>query len=221
MGVLDLPSGDRPRERLLRLGPESLSDAELLAILMNSGTRGSDVISLSQSLLKDLGVPALARASVTELLGFRGIGLAKACRIVACFELSKRSAEGHTPSRFACAADAARLLMPRMHSMKKECFVGLYLDSKARLLRREVLSIGSLNASVIHPREVFRPALVEHAAAVIVAHNHPSGDATPSSEDVALTKQLCAAAEVLGIVFVDHLVVGNGSYYSMREHGVI
>jgi DNA repair protein RadC len=223
VSIQDLPASERPRERLLSLGPEALSNTELLAVLLRSGTRGEGVMSLSMRILSSCGPDGLSTAGARQLKEMRGISDAKACSILAAVELGKRLATGTVRPRMSIEGpeDVARICMPRMRSLRKEYFRGFYLDSKKRLLREEVISVGGLNTNSVHPREVFSTAIRESAAAMIIVHNHPSGDPAPSREDISVTKSISEAAEMLGIELLDHMVIGKGSYVSLRQEGLI
>ncbi len=219
------PQGEGPRERLLALGPGELSTAQLLAVLLRTGGRpGQTALELARALLVRLGdLPEIAQASPEELQAVPGLGPAGAAVVAAALELGRRTArtaEGPRPL-FGSAAAAAAWLIPRMAHLRKEHFVALLLDGKNRLIREVRISEGSLTASVVHPREAFLPAVRASAAGVIFAHNHPSGDPTPSAEDRAVTAQLREAGRLLGIAVLDHLVVGTGRYRSLAEEGLL
>jgi DNA repair protein RadC len=219
------PQGEGPRERLLALGAGELSTAQLLAVLLRTGGRpGQTALELARALLARLGdLPELAQASPEELQAVPGLGPAGAAVVAAALELGRRAArtsEGPRPL-FGSAAAAAAWLIPRMAHLRKEHFVALLLDGKNRLIREVRISEGSLTASVVHPREAFLPAVRASAAGVIFAHNHPSGDPTPSAEDRAVTAQLREAGRLLGIAVLDHLVVGTGRYRSLAEEGLL
>ena len=214
--------GDRPRERLFQLGPEALTDAELLALLLRTGARGASVLETAARLLEDhAGLAGLSRSSALELVGGLGIGPAKAASVFASLEIGRRVAgrrlrEG-APIRDP--ADVFRHFHPKLRAARQECFVVLLLDGRHRLIREELVSRGTLTASLVHPREVFRPALAACAAALILVHNHPSGDPTPSPEDREVTRRLARAGEILGVAVVDHVVVAERGYRSLREEG--
>ncbi|WAH38964.1 RadC family protein [Alicyclobacillus dauci] len=211
-----------PRERLLRLGPAALRADELLACVMQSGSGKNTVHDIAQAVLHEVGgIYALADMEVAELLNVPGIGRAKALQIAAAIELGRRIAQKPTDTRLQIrtADDAARYVMDRMRYLKKEHFVTLLLDTKHRLLGEETSSIGSLDASIVHPREIFRIAVRRSVSAILCVHNHPSGDPTPSGEDVSVTKRLSQAGRVLGIEVLDHIVIGDGRYISLRAAG--
>lgn len=220
----DLPHEERPRERMMQYGAESLSHAELLAILLRTGTRSESAVMLAQRILNQAGyLRYLHDMSVTELTAIRGIGTAKAIQLKAGLELGKRMAR----SRHADAAtirspeDAVEVLMESMRYYSKEHFVCLFLNTKNRIITQETITIGILDASLVHPREVFRAAVKCAAASILCAHNHPSGDPTPSLEDISLTKRLVAAGSVVGIELLDHVVIGDNQYVSLKEHGLM
>jgi DNA repair protein RadC len=213
---------ERPRERLAREGPESLALAELLALLVRTGTRGAGSLALAEALLTRFGsLDALARAGTAELAGVPGMGPAKIAALRAAFELGSRLARAplvpgeklHSPEQVAAHFGA------RMRRYRQEVFVVLLLDSRHRLIGEVEVSRGSLNQSLVHPREVFAPALRESAAAILVLHNHPSGDPEPSREDHEVTRRLVRAGEILGIRVVDHLVIAGESFTSFARAG--
>jgi DNA repair protein RadC len=219
--ITDLPLDERPRERLIKFGAESLSNAELLAIILRTGTQSDNVINLSNRILKDYTLPQLSRANVSELSKIHGIKTAKATQIAAAFELARRL-ESHSDKpkpKIKTQEDAYKLIAPKLRNLKKETFKALYLDTKNQLIKMETISIGSLDASVVHPREVFKKAIQESAAAIILAHNHPSGDPEPSPEDIELTKRLLESGNLIGIEVLDHIIVGDGEYVSLKEKG--
>jgi DNA repair protein RadC len=219
------PSGEGPRERLLANGASELSTAQLLAVLLRTGgRRGQTALELARALLAHLGdVDELAHASPEELQAVAGMGPAGAAVIAAALELGRRAGPKRPEQRtsFRSAAEAAAYLAPRMAYLRKERFVALLLDGKNRLIRQVQISEGSLTASVVHPREAFLPAVRSSAAAIIFAHNHPSGDPTPSAEDRAITTQLHEAGRILGITVLDHLVIGAERFRSLAEEGLL
>lgn len=210
----------------MRHGPQALADAELLAILLGTGTPLESALSLAQRLLSEgqrqagNGLLYLVHASVTELGRLRGVGPAKACQVKAAVELGRRLSRTAAERRsIAGPADAAQILMESLRHLEQEEFHVLMLNTKNQLLGSERISVGSLNASIVHPREVFKQAIRQSANAVILAHNHPSGDPTPSQEDAQVTARLVEAGQLLGIEVLDHLVIGDGRYTSMRQTG--
>lgn len=221
--IQEMPLQERPRERLAKHGAEALSSAELLAIILRAGTRRMSALDLANALLKNHGLKKLSQLSVVELSKLHGIKAAKASQVTACFELAKRlsSFSSEPRPKIKSSQDVYALLSPRIGGLKKECFVCLYLSTKNQLLKEETISIGSLNASVVHPREVFKGAIQESAASIILAHNHPSGDAMPSSEDVELTKKLVESGKLIGINVLDHVIIGDGQFASLKEMGML
>jgi len=222
--IKDWPAADRPREKLLLSGPAALSDTELLALILRTGhaNGGASAIDLSRTLLGRFGsLRALTSAAASELCQVPGIGPAKAAEILALGELARRFAA--TPlspgSRFTSSHQVFAHFHERLRDRKKEVFLSLLLDSKNRVIREIQVSEGSLNASIVHPREVFQPVVRESAAAVLFVHNHPSGDPTPSREDLELTARLREAGVLMGIRVLDHIIIGNGRYISMADQG--
>jgi DNA repair protein RadC len=217
-----LPAEDRPRERLARLGTGALSNRELVAILLGKGARGASALEVAEGLL-DSGLRGLAGRSLPDLTRERGLGRAKASRVLAALELGARLAsEGRAGGgSFRTAADAGRFLLPRYGARPVETFGLLALDVRHRLKREVVVSTGCLTSSLVHPREVFQEAVVARAAALVLFHNHPSGDPEPSSEDLALTRRLAAAGTLMGIEVLDHLILGAGRFVSLKDRGVL
>lgn len=217
-----LASHDRPREKLARAGADALGDNELVALLLGSGTRGRSALDLANGLLDAAGgLRSLARMSRDELSRAHGVGLARAARIQAAIELGRRSLTRDPADRphFGTPREVAAFLLPQFGSYPVERFGVLLLDTRHRLVRTRVLSVGSLDASVVHPREVFREALFAGAAAIVLFHNHPSGDPSPSRDDVALTRRLVTAGDLVGIDVIDHIVLADSRYASMKELG--
>lgn len=228
MGVLirDLPPDERPRERLARYGAGSLSVVELLAVLLGTGAgRGRSAISVAESLVVRLAsghdaLIGLAQASPRELAALPGMGAAKAARVVAGLELGRRVGQARVDrNTVGSASDVYELLGDRMRHLDREHIVVILLDTKNHVLGSEVVSVGSLDASIVHPREVFKPAIRRSASAIILAHNHPSGDPTPSEADFKCTSRLAEAGQVLGIAVLDHVIIGDGGFASLRQIG--
>lgn len=222
----DLPAAGRPRERLMAAGPAALSEAELLATLVGTGDASRSAVGIAEALLgrhatpdEPTGLRGLALSRPAELAAEPGMGPAKVARVVAALELGRRAARLDAPTRstIQSPSDAWRLLAPRLTHLDREHFLALLLNSKHGVIDVALVAIGTLNATLVHPREVFKEAIRHSAAAVVLAHNHPSGDPTPSPEDHALTAQLLAAGEILGIRVMDHLVLGEARYVSLRE----
>jgi DNA repair protein RadC len=214
----DLPANEKPREKLVKYGPSVLSLAELFAIVLNVGTKKEEVLTMSRRLLKEYGDSAIVNQKdpekIKELLG---IPLGKACQVVACFELGRRffkDQSGKKPMTIRTASQVYGYLKD-MQDLPKEHLRGLYLDAHYQLIHDEVVSIGTLTSNIIHPREVFRPALEYSASAVILAHNHPSGIAKPSDADIMITRQIVEAGKILGISLLDHVIVTKNKFESV------
>ncbi|MFF2092054.1 MULTISPECIES: DNA repair protein RadC [Paenibacillus] len=220
----NVPHDERPRERMMRYGAEALSHTELLAILLRTGTKRESAVHLAGKILKECGnLRNLVDMSMDELTKIRGIGPAKAVQLRAGIELGRRitrSRHGETVT-VRRPQDAADYVMEDLRYLNKEHFVCLFLNTKNHIIARETLSIGTLNASLVHPREVFRAAIKCSSASLICVHNHPSGDPQPSPEDIALTKRLMEAGELVGIEVLDHLVIGDGRFISLKEQGYL
>lgn len=218
----DLPAEDRPRERLARSGATALSNRELVALLLGTGHRHASALSVAEQLVAS-GLRDLAGRSLPDLMRETGVGRAKATRILAALELGARVAtepRGPSPA-FTSPADAGRYLLPRYASRPVEVFGLLALDVRHRLRREVVVSTGCLTASLVHPREVFQEAVVCRAAALVLFHNHPSGDPEPSAEDLALTRRLSSAGALMGIEVLDHVILGAASWVSLKERGIL
>ena len=224
-GTRALPAESRPRERCLRLGPEALSEVELIALLLGTGRAGEDVQDVARRALTAFGsLDRLAQASAAEIARLPGFGPARAAALLAVFELGHRIADGHgfrPGEKLSSSAAAAAKLRPRLSRFKQEVFLVVCLDNKRRILRSDVVSRGILTSSLVHPREVFALAIREGAASILVAHNHPSGDPTPSDEDLAVTKRLEEAGRLLGIPLDDHLIVARSGWVSLRAEGIL
>ena len=221
--MIDLPQGDRPRERLLARGPAALATAELLAIVLGTGVKDENVVRVSQRLLSTFGgLSGLAQASVGELMAARGLGPAKAAQLKAALELGRRLlVEGpEQRPQVRSPADAANLLMSEMSLLEQEHLRVMMLDTKNRVLGTPTVYVGSLNTSLIRVGELFREAIRYNCASVIVAHNHPSGDPTPSPEDVAVTRQIAEAGKLLDVDVLDHLIIGRQRFVSLKERGL-
>ncbi len=220
--VHDLPLSERPRERLTRLGAEALSEQELLACVLGRGVAGESVLISAQRLLATFGtLRGIAEASVEQLSQVHGIGPAKAIQLKASVEIARRVALVPTQPRTAVETEevAAALVRPHLIDKQKKHFVALLLDNRHHLIRLSPIAVGSLSATLVHPRELFKEAIAASAAAVIIAHNHPSGDPTPSAHDVELTKRLREGGALLGIEVLDHLIVATDGVASLRSLG--
>jgi len=220
MKIKDLPKIDRPREKLEKYGPERLSDSELLAILLGTGSKGVNVVELSNKILKKFSGNGLAKTNVKELKNTFGLGSAKACEIVACFELGRRLLQNKQSVLLLSPRDVWDQLKD-IRDNKKEHFVIFFLDARNQEIKREIISVGSLNANLVHPREVFEPAVRHLTAQIIIAHNHPAGDPSPSQEDSEITKQLVDAGKLLGIEVKDHVIVSKTNLFSFKEHKLL
>lgn len=221
LSIKDIPQEERPRERLVKYGPSTLTNPELLAIILRSGSKRENVIELSKRLLEKDNIKSLSRKRINRLKNNMGIGEAKACQIIACFELGRRLAafKDKTSPIIKNARDIVRMFIVEMSSLRKEYFKCIFVDSRKRIIKEETIFIGSLNASIVHPREVFHAALEEGAAGIILIHNHPSGSPQPSEDDIEITKQLVEAGKIMGIDILDHVIIGNKKYFSFREEG--
>lgn len=219
MRIMDIPENNRPRERLLRQGVETLSEAELLAIILQKGTRKENVIDMSNRLLAKHSIDKLSSCSLTELKDIPGIGDAKAMQILSIFELSKRVRGGSIAEKVINnSEDIAKYYIEKLRDKKKEYFIAVFLDSKNKIIKDEVISVGTLNASLVHPREVFKEAIKNSANAIILVHNHPSGDCEASAEDEEVTRKMKQASEIIGIKLLDHVIV-TGSFVK-SIHGI-
>jgi len=222
-GVKSWPEEERPRERLLSHGAAALSDAQLLAIIIKNGKTGRTAMDLALELLAKFStLSGIDQAGIQELCSVPGIGPAKAAEIKAAIELGRRYQKpSMAGAAFCSSGDVAGYYLPRMKDLKRETFCCALLDTKNKVIKDEVVSIGSLTASLVHPRDTFKAAIRESAAAVIFIHNHPSGDSKPSQEDILLTRRLVQAGDVLGIQVLDHIIIGDGQHYSFRDNGLI
>jgi DNA repair protein RadC len=224
-GIKSWPEDDRPREKLLQRGAGSLTDAELLALVLRTGdSAGKSAIDLGRMLLQEFGdLRSLAGASVGELCCIRGTGTAKAASIKAALELANRFQARRLESneRFTAPEQVFEHFHHEFRDRRKEYFLALLLDGKNRIIKRVQISEGSLNQSIVHPREVFNPAVRESAAAIILVHNHPSGDPTPSREDIDITRRLREAGDLMGVRVLDHIIIGDGTYISFTSQGLM
>jgi len=221
--VKQWPEEERPRERLLKHGAASLSDAQLLAIIIKMGKPGRSALDLALELLVRFeSLAGIEQAGIREICEVPGIGRAKAAEIKAAIELGRRHQRPSLAGASFCSSeDVASYYRPRMKDLKQEMFRCALLDTKNKIIRDEEVSKGSLTASIVHPRDTFKAAIRESAAAVIFIHNHPSGDIKPSQEDILLTRRLVQAGEVLGIQVLDHIIIGDGCHFSFRDNGLI
>ncbi|QTD43256.1 DNA repair protein RadC [Sporosarcina sp. Te-1] len=220
--IRDVHVSDRPRERLIRQGASSLSNQELIAILLRTGTKEESVLMLANRILKSFDkIQDLRDATIEEMMAVKGVGQAKAVQILAAVEIGKRLYQKHTEGKYTIRSpeDAAAYLMTDMASLQQEHFVALFLNVKNEVLHKQTVFIGSLNSSIVHPREIFREAVKRSAASIIVAHNHPSGHPTPSPEDIEVTKRLVEAGSIVGIELLDHVIIGDHRFISLKEKG--
>lgn len=222
--IHDLPASERPRERLQRYGVEALSAQEILSLILGRGISGESVTITAQRLLSRFGnIKGIASASLEELAQVKGIGPAKASQIKASFELANRL-EGHSgPDKkelVKTPEEVVSLVKGKLKNKKKEHFQVLLLDTRSQLIKVSEISIGSLDTSIVHPREVFKEAISASAASVVFVHNHPSGDPSPSEDDIKLTERLCQAGEVIGIDVLDHIIIGDNEYTSLKREGL-
>jgi len=222
--IHDLPLSERPRERLQKLGVEALSAQEILAVILGRGVAGESVMVTAQRLLSQFGnLKGIADASVEELSQVRGIGLAKAAQIKAAFELSSRLdgyAEAGDKPIVKTPEDVNSLVRGRLRGKKKEYFLALLLDTRNQLIKVAEISVGSLDTSIVHPREVFKEAISASAASVVFVHNHPSGDPEASEDDIGLTKRLAEAGELVGIEVLDHIIISDKKFLSLKREGL-
>ena len=218
--IKDLPKVERPREKLMQYGPGKPSNSELLAILLRSGKKGENVVELANKILRKFTEKEIPYAKFEELSKYPGIGKVKACEIIACFELGKRLLRDKKARILLSPKDVFDRLSD-LRDKKKEYFFVFYLDSRNQEIKREVISVGSLNANLVHPREVFELAVKNLAASVIIAHNHPSGDPAPSEDDLVITKRLVEAGKILGIEVTDHVIVTKDNYFGFKEKGLV
>jgi DNA repair protein RadC len=217
----DLPKEERPRERIMRFGPSALSNHELIAAILGTGNRKETVTDVARKVLVKHSMEDLSQVTAAELRGF-GINNAKACQLIAAVELGKRvvSNRAGRKKKIKTACDIAKIFMPEMRGLKKEVLKCIFMDSKLSLLNEGTISVGGLNTNSIEAREVFRQAILEAASAIILVHNHPSGDPEPSAKDVETTKRLARAGRLIGIPVLDHIVIGSSRYTSMKETGL-
>ena len=220
--IKEIPLNDRPREKMAANGAAVLTDAELIASLLRTGTAEKSAIDIASEMTADGGLyKRLAGITrLNELTNIKGLGQAKAATVLAALEIGRRiaSAKPLEKIHLSCPQDVADFLMPRLRYAAKEQFVVILLNSKNKVIGTEVVSEGSLSSSIVHPREVYAPAMLHHAAAIMVAHNHPSGDPKPSFEDEEVTRMLSRSGKVLGIPMIDHVIIGDGNYFSFLEN---
>jgi DNA repair protein RadC len=215
MTIHDFPKIEKPREKMIKYGATKLSNTELLAIILRTGKKGKNVLRLSKSVFDEFG-EGIINAQISEMKKIDGLGPAKACEIVACFELGKRFFDNKKSELIISPEDIYNQL-ENIRNSKKEHFVAFFLDSRNQNIKKEIISIGTLTTSLVHPREVFEPAIQNLAAQIILCHNHPSGNLEPSAADVEVTIRLIAAGKILGIDVLDHVIVSSTGFFSMKE----
>lgn len=218
--VKDIPEKQRPRERLMLFGPEYLSNQELLAIILGIGSKKENVIDMSTRILSQGNLFELSQKNVGFFTKTLGVGIAKACKIVSIFELAKRTNSFENLERIfvKSSKDIASIMIPKLSNLKKEEIHVILLNTKQEILKTSKVFTGSLNKSLIHPREIYKVALEESAAKIILVHNHPSGDPTPSQADFKITERISIAGEILDIELLDHIIIGDNDHYSFREN---
>ncbi|MBI2045337.1 DNA repair protein RadC [Candidatus Pacearchaeota archaeon] len=218
MKIKDLPDSSKPRERFLKHGPEVLSDAELFAIILRTGMVGENVIEMSNRLISKFGLVNLFDCSLKELREIKGIGQNKAMQILAITELGKRYNNSKKPvKKITCAKDVFDYFYERLKNEKQENFYVLILSTQNNIIKEELISKGVLDSAIIHPREVFKPAIKNSASKIILVHNHPSGNPNPSQEDLEITKKLIESGKLIDIKVLDHIIIGNGSWWSWLD----
>lgn len=222
--ITDWPEAERPREKLMKRGSQALSDAELLAILLRTGTRRITAVDLGKAILNEYkSLDRLAKRSCGEIMKFKGIGQPKAAALSAAFEIGRRSAVENSDKRRTITSpeDVVALYQPLLRDAQEEIFEVLMLDSANHLMSDRIITTGILNSSLVHPREVFKQAIIEMAASIIIFHNHPSGNPEPSSEDIQVTRQIWEAGKILGIPLHDHIIIARDKYASFAEKGLL
>ncbi len=220
MYIDEIDKCEMPREKMIKYGPDRLSNSELIALILRTGAKKKDVLKLANEVALKLDKAPEDRQDLEKLSSIDGIGPAKACEIMACFELSRRYIKGKKNCIYLKPQDVFNELR-EYRTLKKEHFIVLYLDTKNQEIKKQIVSIGTLNFSVVHPREVFEEAVKNLSAGIIVSHNHPSGCPEPSKEDINLTKRLVEAGKILGIELLDHVIISAEKYYSFKENGLI
>jgi DNA repair protein RadC len=222
--ILDLPQNERPREKLLRYGAQTLSNSELLAVILRSGTAGENILNLCNRILKESnGLNGLLNVNQEQLLNIKGIKEGKATQLLAVAELSKRfrSYMSGEEIKITSPKDIAFYLMEDMRYLEQEELRVILLNTKNIVIGVKISTRGTINSSLVHPREVFKEAIRQNAASIIICHNHPSGDPAPSSEDINITNRLKECGKLVGIELVDHVIIGNGNYLSLKEKGIL
>ncbi|WP_312654050.1 DNA repair protein RadC [Proteiniclasticum sp.] len=222
--IMDMPQNERPQERLLRYGADSLSNSELLAVILRTGTKNENILNLSQRIITAFnGINGLLEASQEDLMKISGIKEAKASQILSMAEMAKRFQTYRSGDRYKINSpgDAADLIMVELREFKQEILKVLLLNTKNVVIGIYNASVGSLNSSIVHPREIYKEAIRKSAASIIMVHNHPSGDPSPSSEDIAATGRIKEVGKIIGIELLDHVIIGDGKYISLREKNLL
>ena len=216
----ELPSSELPRERLVALGPSALSNSELLAILLRTGAKNLNVIDLSNKILSDFDFEYLSNITVEQMETVHGMGPAKACQVVACFELGKRFSryKKNSTNKIENSQDVYKLLGLEYGYKKKEHLIVIFLNKRNKIIKKENIIVGTLDTTLIHPREIFKSAINYSSSSIILVHNHPSGNPSPSPEDIEITKQIIQSGKILDINVLDHVIIGHNDYYSIREN---
>ena len=223
INLKEMPEEKKPREKLVKYGPDVLRISELVSIILNTGYRDENVLELSHRIIKEYGSKAIAcEKNVGRLMETLGIPVVKACQIVACFELGRRFFQ-EEPGKMPTirGPEDVYIYLEDMRKLKKEQFRGLYLNARNKVIHDEVISIGTLTANLVHPREVFQPAIEYLACGVIIAHNHPSGDPEPSEDDLEITRKLATVGKTMDIELLDHIIIGKNKYVSLKEKGMV
>ncbi len=218
MKIKEIPKENRPRERFIKYGASGLSDAELLAIILGKGVKNENVVDMCNRLIKKYGIDKLSTLTIKELQEIKGIGKAKAMQIKAVFEINKRIQIHKTEKKqIKSAKDVFDYCLPRMKNLDREKFMILYLDTKNRVIKDETISVGTLNSTIVHPREVFKNAIKDSINSIIIVHNHPSGDPAPSLDDDTISERFFKTGEIIGIKVLDHVIIGKENYYSYKD----
>lgn len=224
VSLRDVPESERPRERMMNCGAQSLSNFELVALLLRTGSKRESVMTLAQRVLSYAnGLRGLTQLTYHELSTIHGIGAAKAIQILAGVELGRRIARSNPQDKYQILSpeDAVQLVMEELRYEQQEHFLCVFLDTKNKMIDKKYIFKGGLNSSIVHPREVFNEAIKRNSASIVCFHNHPSGDPTPSPEDIEVTKRLAKAGMLLGIQLIDHVIIGDQTYFSMKEKGFL
>jgi DNA repair protein RadC len=222
--IKEMPDLERPREKMINHGPKKLSNAELIAILIRTGNKKENAIQLSHKIINSFGgLIGLTDITYEELITINGIGTAKACNILAALELNKRISEFSLKKKMKITSpdDICNIFMDELRYEKKEKFIIVLLNTKNEIISREIISIGDLNSSIVHPREVYKYAIKKSAASILFIHNHPSGNSKPSKNDKEITKRLSEVGDIIGIKVIDHIIIGNNQHFSFKENNLI